>query len=152
MALPLDHNEPLIAVVFKVPAGQCHKEPLANPSRKIPWEIPQRFLGQSHTFFIKPRFYFENNSYFVLVENEHLATGNYETSAAHHKLSSSDPLNLSWCDRNTHDQMVMVKYTTARLAVKHEQLAHIFSMLTPDALLFLPQTRPITTHRFSMSS
>lgn len=59
---------------------------------KSHWQTPPRESQQgplgvfraTNTFFITPRFSFGNNSSaFCLVENKHLATGNYKTWAAH---------------------------------------------------------------------
>lgn len=89
-------------MVLKRSTDQYHKELLANPSRWITAQT-SKFLRQNHTLFIKLRLFFKNNSctFFVLLENEHLATGNYKTWAAHQEWSSSDPPSQRWCDRNT---------------------------------------------------
>lgn len=70
VTMPLDHNETLIAMVLRVSTDQCHKKLLANPSKRIRAETSQEFLGQKHTFFIKPRFSFENNSCTVYTDRE----------------------------------------------------------------------------------
>lgn len=86
---------------LKVTIDQCHKRPLANPSMRIITETPRVFKA-SHTFFIKARFSFGNNSCtFCLVENKHPVTCNYKTSDAHEELSSSVPQSWRRCDRKT---------------------------------------------------